>query len=321
MTRNAVPAAAPPAAAAVIAAAAQLACVLEATAPKPGNVSPGRHFADLRYEDFLMSAIAIGEPFAGVGTRGLGATIHRAVDTSVRWVGTNANLGIVLLLAPIAKAAVGDATGAMPDGSTSDADRAAARRRSLRIAVQKVLDDTTVEDARAVYAAIRRASPGGLGRAEAQDVSGDPTMPLLDVMRLAASRDDIAREYATGFDVTFDTAAPALDRARRDGLSWDEAVVETFLTVLAARADTHIVRRSGPALAAAVSERARSVLAAGGVRSEAGRRALEAMDQSMRDAHNTANPGTAADLTAAALFVVLLSAGWTRVGGRDAATR
>src|SRR6516225_6597090 len=45
-----------------VAAAAQLACLLEASAPKPGNVSPGRHFEDLRYEDFLASAAAIGAP-------------------------------------------------------------------------------------------------------------------------------------------------------------------------------------------------------------------------------------------------------------------
>ena len=37
-------------AAADVTAAAQLACLLEASAPKPGNVSPGRHFADFRYE-------------------------------------------------------------------------------------------------------------------------------------------------------------------------------------------------------------------------------------------------------------------------------
>ena len=34
-----------------IAAAAQLACLLEASAPKPGNVSPGIGFHDMRYED------------------------------------------------------------------------------------------------------------------------------------------------------------------------------------------------------------------------------------------------------------------------------
>jgi triphosphoribosyl-dephospho-CoA synthase len=43
-----------------IAAAAQMACLLEVSAPKPGNVSPGRPFADMGFEDFLASAVAIG---------------------------------------------------------------------------------------------------------------------------------------------------------------------------------------------------------------------------------------------------------------------
>src|SRR5918995_3951284 len=51
--------------AADVAAAAQLACLLEASAPKPGNVSPGLHFHDTRYEDFLASAVAIGPAMAG----------------------------------------------------------------------------------------------------------------------------------------------------------------------------------------------------------------------------------------------------------------
>src|SRR5256886_6745916 len=39
--------------AADVAAAAQLACLLEASAPKPGNVSPFASFRDTSYEDFL----------------------------------------------------------------------------------------------------------------------------------------------------------------------------------------------------------------------------------------------------------------------------
>jgi triphosphoribosyl-dephospho-CoA synthase len=173
-----------------------------------------------------------------------------------------------------------------------------------------VLEETSVDDPREVYAAIRLAAPGGLGRADTQDVADDPTMTLLEVMRLAAHRDGIAREYATAFEVTFEIGARALDSARRDGLSWDAAIVETYLTVLAAALDTHVVRRSGAAAAADVSQRARTALAAGGVRSAAGQRAIDEMDLALRDARNTANPGTAADLTAAAIFVVVLGGGW-----------
>ena len=91
--------------AADVASAAQLACLLEASAPKPGNVSPGRHFADTRYEDFLASAVAIGEPLAGAGHRSVGATVRLAVEATAQWTRSNTNLGIVLLLTPIARAA------------------------------------------------------------------------------------------------------------------------------------------------------------------------------------------------------------------------
>ena len=52
-----------------LSAAAQLACLLEVSAPKPGNVSPGLHFHDTRYEDFLASAVAIGPAMGGSATR------------------------------------------------------------------------------------------------------------------------------------------------------------------------------------------------------------------------------------------------------------
>src|SRR6185436_16921379 len=89
-----------------VAAAAQLACLLEATAPKPGNVSPGHRFGDLTYEDLLASAAAIGGPLAGVGTRPLGMTIRLTIEATRRWTNTNTNLGMVLLLTPLARAAV-----------------------------------------------------------------------------------------------------------------------------------------------------------------------------------------------------------------------
>jgi triphosphoribosyl-dephospho-CoA synthase len=284
--------------AADIAAAAQLACLLEVSAPKPGNVSPGRHFTDTRYEDFLASAAAIGAPLAGAGTRPLGETIRLAVEATGRWTRSNTNLGLVLLLAPLARAAA-------ELGPDHD-------RGELRNSVGRVLEATTVADARDVYAAIRLVSPGGLGRAESQDVAADPTMTLVEVMRLAAHRDGIAREYATGFEVTFEIGTPALAAARRDGLSWDDAIVETFLTLVAAFPDTHVMRRAGVDTARVVSERAATALAAGGVRTDQGRRAVGGMDAALRDARNSANPGTAADLTAAAIFVMLLHGEWHR---------
>ena len=275
-----------------MAAAAQLACLLEASAPKPGNVSPFASFRDTTYEDFLASAAAIGPALAAAGERSLGATIRTAIEATARWAPANTNLGLVLLLAPLARAALrpGD--------------------QPLRAQLAATLAHTTVADARDAYVAIRSVAPGGLGRASDQDVAGTPTATLRDAMALARDRDAIAREYASDFETTFEIGAPGLRRALSDGLVWREAVVEVYLALLATSPDTHIARKLGTDAAVTVQRRARAVLTAGGVRTMAGRDATAALDRELRDEANTLNPGATADLTGAAIYVVLLEGGW-----------
>lgn len=274
-----------------VAAAGQLACLLEVSAPKPGNVSPDRHFHDTRYEDFLASAVAIGPALAGAGERPLGISIRHAVRESLRWTRSNTNLGIVLLLMPLARAAL-------------------RQGGSLRERLSQVLAQTTVEDAAEVYAAIRQARPGGLGQSDAEDVAGVPSVTLRDAMGLAANRDAIAREYVTDFACSFETGAPALLAARRNGLSWTDATVETYLALLEAAPDTHVARKLGVGEAQLISRRAGEVRRAGGTRSAEGRHALAELDRELRDPRNRRNPGTTADLTCAALFIVIIEGGW-----------
>ena len=274
-----------------VASAVQLACLLEVAAPKPGNVSPGRSFGDMRYEDFLASAAAIGPAFLDAGRQDLGGTILAAVEATRRWTAANTNLGLILLLAPLAHAMLRKGDG------------------PLREAVRSVLDRSTVDDARQAYRAIRMATPGGLGTVEAQDVAAEPGVSLRDAMVLAAARDAIASEYATGYAITFETAAPALTAALDSGLEWPAAAVQTSLTILAHQRDTLIERKLGRAAAEAVSRDAAEVLASGGVRSDEGRKQLERFDAGLRDGTNRRNPGTTADLTAAALFVVIIERG------------
>jgi triphosphoribosyl-dephospho-CoA synthase len=276
-----------------VAAAGQLACLLEVSAPKPGNVSPQRHFHDTRYEDFLASAVAIGPALAAAGNQTLGSTIRQAVEATLRWTVSNTNLGIVLLLAPLARAALRE-------------------NGDLRQRVRSVLAETTVADAGEVYAAIRRARPGGLGQARREDVAAAPSVSLKDAMGLAAERDAIAREYVTDFALTFETGVPAVREARQNGLPWSDAVVEAYLAILSDVPDTHIARKLGLGDALAISRRAAVVRAAGGTRSDEGRQAIELFDAELRDPRNRRNPGTTADLTCAAVFVVILEGGWDR---------
>jgi len=285
---------------ALIAAAAETACLLEAHAPKPGNVSPGRERPGLTYRDFVVSAAILGGVFRrGARRWRVGRLVHETIAGSHAQVGTNAHLGIVLLLAPLAKAALRGAG----DG--------------LRPRVRRVLEDLDVEDARRAYAAIRLSRPGGLGRVAREDVHRAPRVTLLEAMRLAAGRDLVAREYATAYDSTFTIGLPAIEAARRRGASLEQAILFAFLELLAARPDTLVERRHGHGTARRLQRDAAQVLKAGGPLRPLGRRLVERLDRRLRRSRPPINPGASADVVAASLFVWLLSGaeGASRRGG------
>jgi triphosphoribosyl-dephospho-CoA synthase len=234
----------------------------------------------------LRSAIALGPEVGRAAERGVGETVLAAVRATRRVAGSNTNLGIALLLAPLARAA-----------------RLGGPRRER---TEEVLAALTLDDARAAYTAIRVAGAGGLDEPVEHDVRDEPALALRAAMAEAADRDSIAREYATGYAITFDLGLPALRRALDDGLSPRAATVELALRLLAAVPDTLIARKRGRAAADEVSAGAAAVLAAGGVRDDAGRAALAAFDGELRRDGHALNPGTTADLVTAVLFVALL---------------
>src|SRR5262249_6953825 len=147
---------------------AQLACIWEATARKPGNVHRHADFADVSYLDFIVSAAAIAPVLQSAPARRVGETVLEAIRATRGVSGTNTNLGIVLLLAPLAT---------VPEGE------------DLQTGVRSVLAALDVADSRHVYEAIRLANPGGMGQVSAQDVHTEPTLPLPAIMAFAATRD------------------------------------------------------------------------------------------------------------------------------------
>ena len=72
---------------------ATLACLLEATTPKPGNVHRGVDFEDMTFLDFAVSAAAIGPVMDRVREYGVGQTVLEAIRATRRLVPVNTNLG------------------------------------------------------------------------------------------------------------------------------------------------------------------------------------------------------------------------------------
>jgi triphosphoribosyl-dephospho-CoA synthase len=263
-----------------------LAVIMEATAPKPGNVHRGADFEDMSYPDMIVAASVAGPVIDQAVELPLGQTILSAVATTRAAVATNTNLGTILLVAPLAK---------VP------------RTVGLRHGIGDVLASLTAEDAADVYEAIRMAKPGGLGRVESDDVAGAAPADLIAAMRQAANRDMVARQYARGFADVFDEVVPRLERAVA---SWSlvEAIVHVHLELLSEFPDSLIARRRGSDVAAQAAAMAGKVLAAGRPGEEKYLRALGDFDFWLRADGHRRNPGTTADLVAAGLFVALRDA-------------
>lgn len=265
---------------------AQLACIWEASARKPGNVHRFADFDDLGYVDFLASAAAVGGVLDKAWFRPVGEVVLDAIKATRYVASTNTNLGIVLALTPLASVVPG---------------------RNLRDEIPGILARLTVTDAVLVYEAIRTAEPGGLGEVAEQDVSQRPTVNLRDAMALAESRDRIAWQYTHNFADVFDVGLPTIGRSLANGNDLEAAVIATSLALMAAFPDSLIERKHGRDIAEEIQKRAVDVDPA---RTDDVRR----FDALLRERH--LNPGTSADLTAASLFaglregIITLPARW-----------
>ena len=207
--------------------------MFEVSAEKPGNITPSHDFSDTSYTDMLRSAIAVGPELARAGERGVGETILAVVEASRRVAPANTNLGIALLLAPLAKAAL--------EGG------------ELRARLGATLRALDVADARAAYAAIRLSGAGGLHERVEHDVRvGAGRRPARgDGERRRAGLDGLGVRDRLRADLR-DRGPRARRRARR-GLAVRDAIVELHLRLLAHAPDTLIVRKAGAEAAERVS--------------------------------------------------------------------
>jgi len=265
---------------------AQLACVWEATARKPGNVHRFHDFQDTTYTDFLLSAAAIGPILDTANQRRVGETVLQCIQATRGVTQANTNLGIVLLLTPLA---------AVP------------LEVDLQTGLSRVLSELDDADSRMVYQAIRMAHPGGLGRVSQEDVSQEPTLPLREAMALAADRDMIARQYVTGFREVFNDGVPILlGSLKRQPLpSLEEAIIHCHLHLMANYPDSLIARKRNHAESEEAGRRASQVLASFWESKKARWEELAKLDAWLRADGNGRNPGTTADLVTASLFIAL----------------
>ena len=274
--------------AATLAEAYHWACMSELQALKPGNV---HIFADghgMTIQDFFKSADAtallIAQDHIGVGQR-----IYLAVEATQKTVGLNTNLGLILLCAPMIHAALHANT-----------------LQSFAENLQTTLAQLTIDDACLAARAIVLAQPAGLGNVAANDVNDPPSVSLLALMVAAQEQDRIAWQYANAYQdiLGFGLEKYTTAMSRWDNQAW--ATCALYLSFLAYKPDSHIVRKYGINVAAEVMVEAQALEVEFNLSSNPKlvQKKLRAWDASLKS--RNLNPGTSADLTVACLLASCL---------------
>jgi len=256
-----------------IAHSAYMACIMEASAEKPGNVSPTKSFGDLSYTDFVKAAERL-EPFIekAVGERTeVGKLIYEATSE-----GNNVNFGIVMMFIPLA---------ATQGRGTS-----------------KLLKSLTLEDTAQIVKAMQKTALGGMELKDKSlakydvfskgifDVIGEEKITPLKLMDMAQPYDTLAREWVEDYPISRAIATRIEEE--------NESIINEYLRVLADYPDTLIARKAGLERSKEVSQMARWVLA--------GNLSIGEFDAYLRADGNRMNPGTTADLIATGLFLKLI---------------
>lgn len=279
-----------------IACMGQLACVLEASTEKPGNVTPTHDFEDTTYGDFLAGSIALGPALeeaalrgclAGLGEIalkevGVGELMLRGVkDVHASHSGGNTHLGALMLMVPIAAGA----GLCLSKGS---------RFPKLPLEEAKIIESSTLRDSQNLYSAIELCGAGGLGRLVRK------RLPFSKLMEVSAKRDRIAEELSNGLLITFGKGLPYLENClqKKPRSDMRESILWTYIYLLSKYPDTLIAKKRDTETAKEISCKAKEVLNK--------RLSIEEFDLLLRSSGNDLNPGTTADIVSAVVFLYLL---------------
>ena len=263
-----------------VAACAATALTLVYSAPMPGA---GSRYVDGRvaHESRMLSVVPAHQALAGSGRRGVGETVLQATVASLALAGFADPRGVGYL-APLARAAL--------VGETSD----------------RILARLGHEDLAPFSRALEAAGDGGpLVGALRVALRAGRDATLRDVMRFAAGRDALAREYARNFEVSRELARPALLASLSRGDSVRGALVQAYLEVLSEVPDLDVAGRAGRREAEDVSRMANGVLKAGGVHSRRGLEGIANLDGLLRTDPRLAPSATEPPVAAAAMLVAL----------------
>ncbi len=258
---------------------AALATLIEASVNKPGNASRFRDIKGVRFVDLSASAV-LTIPYYSMacvnGYYGEGRVYEgllSAIRDSKAFGYHYSTFGTALLLFPLLYES--------PNSRNS--------RELVERATQLVLT-LGREEAELVKLSLSELGLSYLGRLESAFDYREFKGSLYELMRFSAEIDEVARELVSGYKLVLEAYS----------VIKEEGILKAFLRVLCEQPDTLILRKAGSKVALTVSQLA--------CEAYEGKRSVDELDRFLLE--KDLNPGSTADVIAAAAFLKLYDEWW-----------
>ncbi len=301
----------------------QLALLIEASAPKPGNVSRINRFSDTEYRHYLSSAAQAGKGIFRAAQTGvwlaeekldynqsnLGELILLSEKEALGGLaGQNTIFGAILLLIPLTVAL-----------SSSIAHRGEVNSVLVEECLGRLIENTTVEDAIAFSRSFEMIDLRDYEKKHDRDWNEiheryDMTnsgirdnirmdkLTLGELLRISAPIDPLCREISESYPLVLHELYPRLSSMSQAMEQIEEAVVKIFIWLLSERVDGHILRKEGLETAQLIREKARETISSYDLdQNLAG--AVAHLEESLPSG---INPGTTADFIAGTIMYWLV---------------
>ena len=266
-------------------------CDAEIKSLKPGNVHKYSEGHGMNLKDFLKSSLIISKCLTK-NNLDLGKKILISVNEIQNKIKKNTNLGIILMLSPIA-------TIVQEEGVIS--------KKELLKKIKSLIKKQNIKNSIPIFKAISLTSPGGLGFSKKYDVNEPPNTNLYKAMEFAKKKDLIARQYCNGFEDIYKIGIPAYKKFYNKWGKVDWALTGVYLTFLKKYNDSHIVRNKGNKIATSIKKEAKKYyfFLKRNKNLTKIKKKLLIFDKKLKS--KRINPGTTADLTVATLLLEIVT--------------
>ncbi len=299
--------------------------LLYATEPKPGGASFHSEFNDTRTEHFLAGGSSLLSPIFGLSKRGilvaenhlwfedaeLGFYIFKALEKSKTWYKVEGNtiLGTLMMFSPLA---LGVAHSFAMEGMKTSINLSLDNAANV---AEQFLKNSTTEDCVYLTQALNKFISDEISPSKKVEddfnsflkIHQNERTNLFEYTKFYESRDLIFHELSNKYRITLKYGYTTFTRTYEENQNFKNAIIQTYITLLSEKKDTHIAKRFGNEIATLVSKKAKNVVEAGGIFTQEGKTLINDLDKYLRSSQQRIiNPGSTSDITATTIFLALL---------------